>query len=115
MDFKKRGKWLNVVPFGVGQYQNYQEGKAILFLTGQSLLLGTTIVTAVISNDKKKMQKIELGSFIGFLLFYSWSVYDAFVNYKRAEKIIIKNLQEQSKLVPRAGKNYFGLAYKMNF
>ena len=114
MDFEKRGKWLNVLPMGVGQYQNYQETKALLYFTGESLLLGTTLVTAFLSQgdeDNRKLQKIELASFLGFLVLYSWGVYDAFSHYNRAEEKILK----QMSLVPVFSGKLAGFQVSLRF
>jgi hypothetical protein len=103
MDFEKRGKWLNVLPLGVGQYQNYQPGKAFWFFAGESLLLGTVMTSAILSagdKENKKLQKIELYSFLTFLLVYSWGTYDAFINYEKADQYIIKQMEKKLSLIP---------------
>jgi len=118
MDFEKRGKWLNVLPFGVGQYQNYQENKALLFLGGEALLLGATLTTEITSQgnkDKKKLQNVELASFIGFLIIYSWGVWDAFDNYDKADKQIIKQMEKKLQIRPKVGLNSLGLELALVF
>lgn len=117
MDFEKRGKWLNVFPLGVGQYQNYQVGKAFLFLLGESVLLGSALGLAVVNHNKdnKNLERYELASFISFLLLYSWGVYDAFVNYERADKKIRESLEKKFKVEPKVSNKHIGMNMTIRF
>jgi hypothetical protein len=118
MDFEKRGKWLNVLPFGVGQYQNYQEKKAFIFLTTESIFLGTAVTTAFMSmgNDENyKLRKIEKISFAIFLSIYLWGVYDAFKNYESAEKKIFEQMEKKIGFYPAIKKDFMGLEVALRF
>jgi len=118
MDFEKRGKWLNVLPFGVGQYQNYQETKALILFSSETILLGTALSTAFISQGKEangKLRSVELYSFIAFLSIYFYGVYDAFKNYDDAETEIIKQMEKKVSLQPEFRKNFIGMEMVMRF
>ena len=119
MDFEKRGKWLNLAPFGVGQYQNFQTGKAFLFLGAQSLLLGTALTTALMTHKKQgsdeQLQEIELYSFIGFLIMYAWGAYDAVSNYDKINSELIKQMKRKFEVKPKVSKHSIGLTFNFKY
>lgn len=43
---ERHSRWLSLVPFGVGQFQNGQTAEGWLFLTGEGLLAAGTVVAA---------------------------------------------------------------------
>jgi len=47
----QNSRWLAAIPFGVGQFQNQQEGLGWTFLASEAALATTTIVTAAIHQD----------------------------------------------------------------
>jgi len=112
MDFEKRGKWLNVLPLGVGQYQNYQEKKALMFFAGESVFLSAALTSAFLSEgdrSNEKLQKIELFSFSGFLLLYFWGAWDAFDNYKKADDKILHQMEKKLKISPQVYRGNIGI------
>jgi tetratricopeptide (TPR) repeat protein len=44
----QHSRWVAAVPFGVGQFQNGQEGLGFAFLIGEAILAGTSITAGVI-------------------------------------------------------------------
>jgi tetratricopeptide (TPR) repeat protein len=46
---ERHSRWLALIPFGVGQFQNGQDTLGWLFLTGEGLLAGATAVSAGLS------------------------------------------------------------------
>ena len=89
---------VNFIPFGVGQFQNKQPRKGYLFLGGQVLTGGTSLVTFIYLAGKyglsssqvplqdgprvRRLQQLEIGAGVGFFAIYAWSVVDAMINYK---------------------------------
>ncbi len=89
---------VNFIPFGVGQFQNKQPRKGYLFLGGQVLTGGTSLVTFIYLAGKyglssnqvplkdgprvRQLQQIEIGTGVAFFALYAWGVVDAMINYK---------------------------------
>ena len=89
---------VNFIPFGVGQFQNKQPRKGYLFLGGQVLTGGTSLVTFIYLAGKyglssnqvplqdgprvRRLQQIEIGTGVAFFALYAWGVVDAMINYK---------------------------------
>lgn len=117
MDIEKRGEWLNLVPFGLGQYQNGQNTKAFLYFTGETLLAGTALTTAAItySQKKGKINKIEILSFVGFFALYGLGVQDAFSNYKKQDDLIIEKLKNKVEVKPTITTDSVALVFDMKF
>jgi hypothetical protein len=90
--------YLTFVPF-LGQYQNGQTAKGLLFLGAQAVTGATSVgIFAYLTNkygirsDKvpvregprvRRLQQIEIGTGIAFFAFYVWGVVDANLHYKR--------------------------------
>ncbi len=81
---------VNFIPFGVGQFQNKQPRKGYLFLGGQVLTGGTSLVTFIYLAGKyglsssqvplldgprvRQLQQLEIGTGIAFFALYGWGV-----------------------------------------
>ncbi len=94
---------VNFIPFGVGQFQNKQPRKGYLFLGGQVLTGGASLVTFVYLAGKyglssnqvplldgprvRQLQQLEIGTGIAFIALYGWGVVDAMINY-RATRLV---------------------------
>lgn len=91
-------RYLTFVPF-LGQYQNGDTAKGLLFLGAQAVTGATSVgIFAYLTNkygirsDKvpvlegprvRRLQQIEIGTGIAFFAFYVWGVIDANLHYKR--------------------------------
>jgi tetratricopeptide (TPR) repeat protein len=119
--------YLNFVPFGAGQYQNGDPGKAIAFGAGEGITFGTSIAiwgylvnTYGISNHNlnisrdeaitiHNLQVAEVGTGIAFFTLYVWGVIDAYRHYqpqvrRKVDDAILRNLPEYRKLEPKPKK-----------
>lgn len=90
--------YLTFVPF-LGQYQNGDTAKGLLFLGAQAVTGATSVgIFAYLTNkygirsDKvpleegprvRRLQQIEIGTGIAFFAFYVWGVIDANLHYQR--------------------------------
>ncbi|NVB78131.1 MAG: tetratricopeptide repeat protein [Kofleriaceae bacterium] len=110
--------YLTFVPF-LGQYQNGDTAKGLLFLGAQAVTGATSVgIFAYLTNkygirsDKvpvlegprvRRLQQIEIGTGIAFFAFYVWGVVDANLHYKRQvraqidESLLPEYLQEKPK------------------
>jgi tetratricopeptide (TPR) repeat protein len=89
---------LNFAPFGIGQYQNGQNAKALLFAGGQVAALGTSvgiwyylvnrygIRSTQVPLDEgpgvRRLQQIEIGAGLVFYGLWGWSIIDALRHYE---------------------------------
>ncbi len=116
--------YLNFVPFGVGQFQNGDTGKGVLFATGEGLTFAASIGTWYylvnkygINNqhlhvdpteaaDIRTLQQFEIGTGIAFVGLYVWGVIDAYRHYqpqvrvKVPDSMLPENMRDLDK--PRA-------------
>ena len=90
----------NFIPFGYGQFRNGQPAKGTFFLVSQMLTGGTSLAlftfqavqygipSKVPPEDKNLVRSIQITQIVTgglFLVFYGWSVIDAFANQKPKE------------------------------
>jgi len=88
--------WLNFVPFGVGQLQNGQRGKAIAFFASEAAMaaasfgiwiyLNRTYPNGQVPRDEidaaLNLQRLEIVSGGAFLLLAGWGIVDSILNYE---------------------------------
>jgi tetratricopeptide (TPR) repeat protein len=93
---ENRNYYLNLVPFGVGQFQNGQSTKAMLFAGSQFVTgaLSIGIYSYLTSrypdglvprdevDEARNLQILQIGAGVTFLGLVGWGVIDAFVNYE---------------------------------
>lgn len=94
---EKNSYLMSLVPFGYAQYRNKQKGKAYIFLTAESILLTSNIVSYLLTynlkdkngyytgSDKTKAQvynAITKYTFIALVSFIAYGVIDGMINYK---------------------------------
>ena len=114
---------VNFIPFGVGQFQNKQPRKGYLFLGGQVITGGTSLVTFIYLAGKyglsssqvplldgprvRQLQQLEIGTGIAFFALYGWGVVDAMINYKSSrlvkgdDSLVPPGLLDPSQPVPK--------------
>jgi hypothetical protein len=61
---ERRSRWIALVPFGVGQFQNRQDELGVIFLTGESALIVGTVITwgIQLSNARTASDLAQQGS-----------------------------------------------------
>ncbi|MEZ4402212.1 MAG: tetratricopeptide repeat protein [Kofleriaceae bacterium] len=92
-----RPYYINFVPFGAGQFQNGQPGKAIAFATGQGVtgavsagiwlyLTGTYGYNGVVPDEDnqfvRRLEAVEIGTGIACLGLIAWGVVDSLRHYR---------------------------------
>ena len=93
----KNPYFTSVIPFGYAQYRNNQKGKAYMFLTAESILLTSNIVSYLLTYNLKDKNGYYTGSnktkaevynaitkytFIAFVSFVAYGAIDGMINYK---------------------------------
>jgi hypothetical protein len=94
---EKNSYFMSVVPFGYAQYRNNQKGKAYMFLTAESILLTSNIISYLLTYSLKSKTGYYTGSnktkaevyntitkytFIAFVSFVAYGAIDGMINYK---------------------------------
>jgi tetratricopeptide (TPR) repeat protein len=131
--YKVNNFYLNFAPFGLGQAQNDDTAKAILFGAGQGVTFAASIGTwyylvnkyglnnqhlhidPTEAADVRTLQQIEIGTGIAFVGLYIWGVVDAYRNYQPQVRVssdqLPSNLRDldKPKPPPKAKKTSFHL------
>ncbi len=94
---EKNSYFMAIAPFGYAQYRNNQKGKAYMFLTAESILLASNIVSYLLTYNLKDKNGYYTGSnktkaevyntitkytFIAFISFVAYGAIDGTINYK---------------------------------
>lgn len=95
--YESRPWWVNLVPFGAGQFQNGQNGKGIIFAATEAAAAGTSIAIFVYLTNKygyggqvpkeeaadaRRLQQIAIAADVVFYGVAIVGIIDAFRNYK---------------------------------
>lgn len=106
---ENRNYFLNLVPFGVGQFQNGQRNKAVFFATTQFLTGALSIglysyLTSRYPDGKvpgdevdtaRNLQIMQIAAGVTFLGLVGWGVVDAFRNYEDKLRPLTPEEKEQ--------------------
>lgn len=106
---ENRNYFLNLVPFGVGQFQNGERTKAVFFATSQfvtgALSIGLySYLTSRYPDGKvpgdevdnaRRIQIFQIGAGVTFLGLVGWGVVDAFRNYEDKLRPLTPEEKEQ--------------------
>jgi len=106
---ENRNYFLNLVPFGVGQFQNGERKKAVFFATTQfvtgALSIGlysyltSRYPDGQVPNDEvdnaRRLQIFQIGAGVTFLGLVGWGVVDAFRNYEDKLRPLTPEEKEQ--------------------
>jgi len=63
--------WQGLLPFGIAQFQNDQNGKGVLFLVSETLMLGTNIASFWLSQPLPNADAIGVNRTLAEVLFYT--------------------------------------------
>ncbi len=126
--YETRSFGVNFGPFGLGQFQNNQRTKGVLFAIGQ----GSTFVTSAgiflylagkyglsakvpIEDGAsiRRLQQIEIGAGAAFFGLYAWSVIDGLLNYKPRVQVdvdpaLLEELKKASPKTPKTSRIHVG-------
>lgn len=112
--FEKRRYWVNIMPFGAGQFQNGQTKKGAAFFVGEALTGGATVgiwgyqvikygfggrVPRGDIDTVNTLQIVQIGSGVAFYALWAWGIIDSLANYEHAVKreadpSLLKDLEE---------------------
>lgn len=99
----RRSRVASFMPFGIGQFENGEKTKGVLFMTGQAITLGTNIGAYLAieymrkadgrfsQDDAKKARTLRIVQYAGLGAFAALMVIgiiDSQVNFKQEEKMI---------------------------
>lgn len=99
----RRSRWVAMLPFGVGQFYNGANVKGALFLTGETLALGTNIASYFAAErlrgsdgfyspaERRTAEKLRIVQYasLGFLVALAlWDILDANLNFEPEERHI---------------------------
>ncbi len=103
--FESHSFLLNFAPFGIGQFQNRQIAKGVVFGGAEAIALGTSVTVWAYLVDKygirsthvpladgpsvRNLQQLEIGSGLAFLGIWIYSAIDAYRNYKPATRGVL--------------------------
>ncbi len=111
---EKRRYWVNLMPFGLGQFQNDQTTKGIAFFTSQATMASASIglwsyqvikygYRGTVPRDEvstvNTLQTIQIGTGLAFFALWAWGVVDSLSNYehavtRQADPSILKELED---------------------
>jgi tetratricopeptide (TPR) repeat protein len=96
---------LTFLPFGIGQFQNHDTTKGILFAAGESATAATSFAIwgylvstygfsnqhlAITPEDASKirtLEQVEIGSGAAFLVLYAWSIIDGNLHFTPQQRL----------------------------
>ncbi len=111
---EKRRYWVNLMPFGLGQFQNGQRSKGIAFFTSQAATAGASIGLwsyqvvkygnrGTVPRDEvstvNTLQTVQIGAGAAFFALFAWGIVDSLSNYehavtRQADPSLIKELED---------------------
>jgi tetratricopeptide (TPR) repeat protein len=95
--YEVRPFYVNFIPFGIGQFQNRQVGKGLLFASSQLVTGGASMgiwiylvrkygyggsVPAVDAGFARRLQQIEIGTGAACLGLMAWGIVDSVIHYQ---------------------------------
>jgi tetratricopeptide (TPR) repeat protein len=123
---EKNNYFFSVMPFGYAQYRNNQKSKAYVFLTAESILLASNIVSYILTYNLKDSNNYYVGSnktkaevyntitkytFISLASFIIYGAIDGLINYQPIFETKITEIKNKPIKISFLNGNFISFKY----